>query len=134
MNIKNTIPLLTMCGLLAVSVGCSQKETPPPPSSPDTSTPPAAATAPPQPAASPTQAAAGIQDRINAAKALADQGKYTEALQSIGELAGLTLSAEQKALVDDLKKSVEEAAAKAAAEKAANGAAKAIGDALGGNK
>lgn len=168
MKTNTTMALLTVCGALAFSTGCSQNENAAPPAAKDTQTPADTAAAPSQkaaeaqpqadaqPAAQAAQTAdaakaeamkqqaeaaklasdqlaqeqSRIQSLIDSAKNLTGEKKYAEALKVLGELANLKLTPEQQALVDGLKKTVEEAMAK----QAAAGASQTLGDALGGKK
>lgn len=78
-----------------------------------------------------TQEQGRIQSLLETVKTLTAENKYAEALKVIGELSKLTLSPEQQAVVDGLKKAAEQQAAQAATDKADAGTTQAIGDALG---
>jgi hypothetical protein len=71
-------------------------------------------------------ATAKAQEYIDKAKALVTDRKYQDALNSLQSLSGLTLSAEQQKLVDDLKKTIQTALG----TKAATDGASAAGDLL----
>ena len=73
-----------------------------------------------------------IQGLIDTAKNLAEQNKYTEALNTLNELVNVKLSPEQQAIVDTLKATIQKQVAQAATDKAASTAQGAVGNVLNG--
>lgn len=80
------------------------------------------------------EAKAKAQGLIDQAKNLVSQNKFEEALKLLQNLTGVELSSEQQAQTDQIKKSIQEAAAKKAANDAAAEAKKSLGNLLPGNK
>ncbi len=86
----------------------------------------AAATAAAAPAAASNQA----QGIIDKAKGLVANQKYQDALATLQQLTGLSLTVEQQKIVDGLKAQVQSTLAKATASEATS----ALGNVLGGKK
>jgi len=128
---------LTLGAMLVWAAGCSKKEEAPPPKAQETPKVTAPAAGEMQKTAETVKttaestvaaAKAKAQELIDKAKRLVAENKYQDALNALQGLAGMSLTAEQQKVVDDLKKVIQEALAK----KATSEATSAVTNILGG--
>ncbi len=70
------------------------------------------------------------QTLLDHAKSLVSDQKYQEALNTVGQLTGFKLTADQQKTLDDLKSQIQSALSNATVKDAAS----ALGNALGGKK